>query len=38
MNQVIIGSDNGLQPAQHQAITWTNAKLLSIGTLGTSLS
>ena len=27
----IIGSDNGLSPIRSQAITWTNASLLSIG-------
>ena len=26
----IIGSDNGLLPVRHQAVTWTNASLLSI--------
>ena len=25
--RVIIGSDNGILPVQHQAITWTNADL-----------
>ena len=30
-----IGSDNGLLPMQHQAITWTNADLLLIGPSGT---
>ena len=38
VNWVSIGSDNGLSPVQHQAITWTNAKSLSIGTLGTNFS
>ena len=33
-----IGSDNGLLPVWHQAITWTNADLLSIGPLGTKFS
>ena len=33
-----IGSDNGLLPVQHQAITSTNADLLSIGPLGTNFS
>ena len=33
VNWVSIGSDNGLLPAWHQAITWTNAHLLSIGPL-----
>ena len=32
----IIGSDNGLSPDRRQAITWTNAKLLLIGPLGTN--
>ena len=31
-------SDNGLSPVRRQAITWTNAGLLSIGLLGTSFS
>ena len=30
------GSGNGLSPVLHQAITWTNADLLSIGPLGTN--
>ena len=30
-NVVIIGSGNGLAPVWCQAITWTNADLLSIG-------
>ena len=38
MNQVSIGSDNGLSPIQRQAIIWTNAGLLSIGHLGTIFS
>ena len=29
--QNIIGSDNGLSPGRHQAITWTNAGILLIG-------
>ena len=32
---IIIGSDNGLSPDRRQAIIWTNARLLSIGHLGT---
>ena len=32
----IIGSDNGLSPGQRQAIIWTNAGILLIGTLGTN--
>ena len=35
VNWVSIGSDNGLSPVRRQAITWTNAHLLSIGPLGT---
>ena len=34
----IIGSDNGLLPDRHQAITWTNAGILLIGPLGTNFS
>ena len=34
--QTIIGSDNGLSPGQRQAIIWTNAGMLLIGTLGTN--
>ena len=34
----IIGSDNGLSPGQDQAIIWTSAGILSIGTLGTNFS
>ena len=34
----IIGSDNGLSPDRRQAIIWTNAGILSIGSLGTKLS
>ena len=30
------GSDNGLSSVRHQAITWTNTDLLSIGPLGTT--
>ena len=30
---IIIGSDNGLSPDRRQAIIWTNAGLLSIGSL-----
>ena len=36
--QLIIGSDNGLSPIRHQAIIYTNAGLLSIGTLGAKFS
>ena len=35
---VSIGSSNGLLSVQPQAITWTNAGLLSIGHLGTNFS
>ena len=35
---VSIGSDNGLSPIRHQAITWTNSGLLSIGPLETRFS
>ena len=38
MNWVSIGSGNGLAPNRHQAITRTNADLLSIGPLGTNFS
>ena len=34
----IIGSDNGLWPSRRQAIIWTNAGILLIGTLGTNFS
>ena len=34
----IIGSDNGLSPGRRQAIIWTNAGILFIGTLGTNFS
>ena len=33
----IIGSGNGLAPGRRQAITWTNAGILLIWTLGTNL-
>ena len=35
---VNIGSGNGLSPNQCQAITWTNASLLSTGPSGTNIS
>ena len=38
VNQVSIGSDNGLSPIWHQAIIWTNAGLLWIGPIGTNFS
>ena len=34
----IIGSDNGFSPDLRQAITWTNAGILLIRTVGTNLS
>ena len=34
----IIGSDNGLSPGRHQAIIWTSAGTLLIGSLGTNFS
>ena len=34
----IIASDNGLSPGRRQAIIWTNAEILLIGTLGTNFS
>ena len=34
----IIGSDNGLAPDRRQAIIWTNAGILLIGTLGTNFN
>ena len=34
----VIGSDNGLSPGQRQAIIWTNAGILLIGTLRTNFS
>ena len=34
----IIGSDNGLSPGRRQAVIWTNAGILLIGTLGTNFS
>ena len=37
-NLTIIGSDNGLSPGRRQAIIWTNAGILLIGTLGTNFS
>ena len=38
MNNVSIGSDNGLSPIRRQAIIWTNADLLSVWNLGTNFS
>ena len=37
-NLPTIGSDNGWQPKQRQAIIWTNAGILLIGPLGTDFS
>ena len=34
----IIGPDDGLSPVRRQAIIWTNAGILLIGTLGTNFS
>ena len=34
----IIGSDNGLAPGRHQAIIWTNARILLIWPKGTNLN
>ena len=34
-NLIIIGPDNGLSPGRRQAIIWTNAGILLIGSLGT---
>ena len=38
VNWANFGSGNGLSPTQHQAITWTNVDLLSIGLLGAGFS
>ena len=38
MNQVSIGSDNGLSPGRCQAIIWTNAGILLIVPLGINVS
>ena len=37
-NLTIIGSDNSLSPGRRQAIIWTNAAILFIGSLGTNFS
>ena len=37
-NLTIIGSDNGLSPGRRQAIIWTNAGIVLIGTRGTNFS
>ena len=34
----IIGSDNGLSPGRRQAIIWTNAGILLIGSIGTNFN
>ena len=36
--QTIIDSDNGLSPGRRQAIIWTNAGILLIGSLGTNFN
>ena len=38
VNGVTIGSDHHLSPVQHQAIIWTSAGLLLIGSLETNIS
>ena len=38
VNRVSISSDNGLSPIRRQAITWTNAGVLSIWQLGTDFN
>ena len=38
VNYAIIGSDNSLSPIRCQAIIWTNAGIVSIGSLGTNFS
>ena len=38
VNQVSIGSNNGLSPDQRQAIIWTNARISLIGPLGTKFN
>ena len=38
MDWISIGSDIGLSPDRRQAIIWTNAKILWIGTLGTNFN
>ena len=37
-NETSIGLDSDLSPGQRQAIIWTNAGILLIGTLGTNFS
>ena len=38
VNQVSIGSENGLSPIRRQVIIWTSAGLLSIGPLGANFN
>ena len=38
VNWASIGSGNGFSPVWRQAITWNNADLLSIGSLGINFS
>ena len=33
-----IGSDNGMSPGRHQAIIWTNTRILLIASLGTNFN
>ena len=35
-NLTTIGSENGVAPGRHQAITWTNAGILLIWPFGTN--
>ena len=37
LEHAIIGSDNGLSRGRHQAIIWTNASILLIGSFGNKL-
>ena len=37
-NLTLIGSDNGLSPVRRQAVIWSNAWILSIGSSGTNSS
>ena len=37
LEHTIIGSDNGLSRGRHQAIIWTNASILLIGSFGNKL-
>ena len=38
VKHISIDSDNGLSPGRHQAIIWTNVRILLIGPLGTNFS